>query len=108
MFNFYFPYALLGAYLLAQDTNWHSDDFTRFVRDIVIPANNSDKPNNNGNWGILLLTTAGGYLRDQAVISGARKRWLELMRTQVAEDGSLHLEICRVTIELVWRPYKRN
>jgi len=56
----------------------------------------------------LLLTTAGGYLRDQAVISGARKRWLELMRTQVAEDGSLHLEICRVTIELVWRPYKRN
>jgi hypothetical protein len=95
VFNFYFPYALMGAYLLAQDTNWHSDEFTRFVRDIVVPTNNSDKPNNHGNWGVLLLATAGGFLHDQAVTSSARQRWLELMKAQVAEDGSLPLEICR-------------
>jgi hypothetical protein len=95
VFNFYFPYALMGAYLLAQDTNWHSDDFSRFVRDIVVPANNSDKPNNHGNWGVLLLATAGGYLHDQTIISGARQRWLELVKAQVAADGSLPLEICR-------------
>jgi hypothetical protein len=94
-FNFYFPYALMGAYRLAQDTNWKSDDFTKFVKDIVVPVNNSDKPNNHGNWGVLLAATAGGYLHDQALIRRARRRWLELMRTQVAEDGSLPLEICR-------------
>jgi hypothetical protein len=94
-FNFYFPYALMGAYLLGRDTNWHSDDFTRFVRDIVLPVNNSDKPNNHGNWGVLLLATAGGYLHDQTVIGRARQRWLDLMHMQVSEDGSLPLEICR-------------
>jgi hypothetical protein len=94
-FNFYFPYALLGANLLTQETNWHSDDFSKFVKDIVVPANNSNKQNNHGNWGVLLLVSAGGYLHDDALIHRARDRWIELMRTQVAEDGTLPLEICR-------------
>jgi len=94
-FNFYFPYALIGASLLAQDTSWHSDDLEKFVRDIAVPANHSNRPNNHGNWGVLLLATAGEYLHDQTMISHARQRWLELVHTQVAEDGSLPLEICR-------------
>jgi hypothetical protein len=94
-FNFYFPYALMGAHLLAKDTNWHSDDFAKFVREMVVPVNHSDRPNNHGNWGVLLLATSGGYLHDQGMISHARQRWLELMHTQVAEDGSLPLETCR-------------
>ena len=94
-FNFYFPYALMGASLLVGDKSWHSGDLAKFVRDIVVPANHSEKPNNHGNWGVLLLATAGGYLQDQTLISHARERWLELMHTQVAEDGSLPLEICR-------------
>jgi len=94
-FNFYFPYALMGASLLAADASWHSDDFTKFVRNIVVPVINSGRPNNHGNWGVLLLLTSGGYLHDDAMISHARQRWLELMRSQIAEDGSLPLEICR-------------
>lgn len=94
-FNFYFPYALLGAYLLEQDSTWHSDDFTRFVRDVVVPSNNTKRENNHGNWGVLLLATAGGYLHDQELTSRARDRWFELMQSQVADDGSLPLEICR-------------
>jgi hypothetical protein len=94
-FNFYFPYALLGAYQLEQDPSWHSKDFSRFVREVVVPANNTKRENNHGNWGVLLLATAGGYLHDQELISQARERWLELMQAQVAEDGSLPKEICR-------------
>jgi hypothetical protein len=94
-FNFYFPYALLGGYLLEEEFNWHSADLARFVKEIVVPANNSKRENNHANWGVLLLVTAGGYLHDEAIISGARQRWLELMQSQVAEDGSLPLEICR-------------
>lgn len=94
-FNFYFPYALMGASLLAQDKGWHSGDLAKFVRDVVVPANHSNRPNNHANWGVLLLATSGGYLQDQALISHARQRWLELMHTQVAGDGSLPLEICR-------------
>lgn len=94
-FNFYFPYALMGAYLFKHDMNWQSDDFTKFVKEIVAPIINSGRPNNHGNWGVLLLVTSGAYLHDDAMISRARQRWFELMRSQVAEDGSLPLEICR-------------
>lgn len=94
-FNFNFPYALMGAYLLQRDANWTDRNFSDFVRKIVVPANNSDKPNNHGNWGVLLLATAGGYLDDPTILGQARQRWLELMRSQVADDGSLPLEICR-------------
>ncbi len=94
-FNFYFPYALLGASLLRQDATWNSDDLSSFVNKTVVPANNADRANNHGNWGVLLMVTAGGYLNDQSLIDHARQRWLELVHTQVAEDGSLPLEICR-------------
>lgn len=94
-FNFNFPYALMGAYLLRQDSTWRRDDFSAFVRKIVVPTNHSNKPNNHGNWGVLLLASAGGYLNDPTTLGEARQRWLELMRSQVAEDGSLPLEVCR-------------
>jgi len=94
-FNFNFPYALMGAYLLRKDAGWQGTDLSEFVRKLVVPANNSAKPNNHGNWGVLLLASAGGYLDDPAILGQARQRWLELMRSQVADDGSLPLEICR-------------
>ena len=94
-FIFNFPYALMGAYLLQRHANWTDGDFSDFVRKIVVPANHAYKPNNHANWSVLLLAAAGGYLDDSSMLRQARQRWLELMRSQVAEDGSLPLEICR-------------
>jgi len=94
-FNFFFPSALMGAYLLKQDPTWNSDALTSFVKTIVVPASHINHDNNHANWGVLLLVTAGAYLDDQAMIDHARQRWLELMHSQVADDGSLPLEICR-------------
>ena len=94
-FNFYFPYALMGAYILRHDANWSDQAFPTFVWKVVIPANNAAKANNHANWGVLLLAASGGYLDDPAILKQARSRWLELMRSQVAADGSLPLEICR-------------
>lgn len=94
-FNFYFPDALLGAYLLRQQAGWSDNAFGDFVRKVVVPANTAARPNNHGNWGVLLMVTAGGYLNDSFLIEQGRQRWLELMRTQVAADGSLPLETCR-------------
>jgi hypothetical protein len=94
-FNFYMPSAIMGAYLLKQESKWNADDFSSFVKNVVVPANNTGKENNHADWGVLLLATAGGYLEDQALIDRAKQRWLELMKSQVAEDGSLPLEICR-------------
>lgn len=94
-FNFYFSYALMGAYALRSDAGWQNDRFNRFVKETVVPANNADKQNNHGNWGVLLLATAGAYLRDEEIVAQARRRWSELLRSQVASDGSLPLEICR-------------
>jgi hypothetical protein len=94
-FNFYFPFALMGASLSSDDPHWNQTDLRTFVRNMVLPANNMDKANNHGSWGVLLVAAAGGYLKDPAVVDQARKRWLELVHSQVAADGSLPLEICR-------------
>ncbi len=94
-FNFNFPYALLGAYALSSDAGWSNKQFDDFVRSVVLPANNAARPNNHGNWGVLLLVTAGAYLHDQSILDKARNRWMELMHSQVAADGSLPLEMCR-------------
>jgi len=94
-FNFDFPYALMGAYLLKQDPTWTSDALTNFVKTVVVPTSHASHENNHAEWGVLLLATAGGYLGDQAMVDHAKQRWLELMHSQVAADGSLPLEICR-------------
>lgn len=94
-FNFNFPYALMGAYILRHEAHWSGGDLGKFVRDIVVPANNAALKNNHGNWGVLLLATSAGYLDDPALMDQARNRWMELMRSEVATDGSLPLEICR-------------
>jgi hypothetical protein len=94
-FNFYFPYALLGASILKQDATWNQNDLNSFVKSVVIPANNSNLANNHGNWGVLLLSTAANYLGDAPLLAKARQRWLDIVQAQVAPDGSLPLEICR-------------
>lgn len=94
-FNFYFPEALMGAYLLESRADWKSSDFSEFVRQVVLPANNAARENNHGNWGVLLLATAGGFLKDRSTVMQARQRWMDLLDGQVAADGSLPLETCR-------------
>jgi hypothetical protein len=94
-FNFYFPYALMGAFLLREDAGWEDDSFDRFVRSVVLPFNNAERQNNHANWGVLLMASAGTYLQDGAIVDKARARWLALMDSQVAQDGSMPLEICR-------------
>ncbi len=42
-----------------------------------------------------VTTEAGSYLNDQTLINRARQRWLDLVQSEVAQDGSLPLEICR-------------
>ncbi|HEY0308841.1 MAG TPA: alginate lyase family protein [Acidobacteriaceae bacterium] len=94
-FNFFTPFALASAYALKSDPAWDSTRFALVVRQRFVPALHTKKANNHGNWGVLLELTAGSFLDDAALIDSARDRWLELMRNQVASDGSLPLEICR-------------
>jgi hypothetical protein len=93
--NFSVPYALMAAYVLKNDSTWDSGRFTNMVRNTIAPANNMHRVNNHGNWGVLLELTAGAYLNDGKMVATARDRWLELMRNEVASDGSLPQEICR-------------
>lgn len=95
-FNFFAPFALASAYALKQqDPTWNSTPFATMVRKQMIPALHTTKANNHANWGVLLELTAGALLDDARLVTAARDRWLELMRNQVASDGSLPLEICR-------------
>jgi len=94
-FNFFAPPALASAYVLKSDPAWNSAAFAACVRQKMVPAVHTSRENNHGNWGVLLQLTAGAFLQDDKLINASRERWLELMRSQVAEDGSLPRETCR-------------
>lgn len=94
-FNFFFSYALMGAYLLHHDADWPGTRLNSFVRDLVVPVNNAARENNHGNWGVLLLAASAVYLDDAALLDQARNRWLQLIHSEAAPDGSLPREICR-------------
>jgi poly(beta-D-mannuronate) lyase len=62
------------------------------------------KPNNHLNWGALALIAAGVAVRDDKLF----RKGLELARTaldQIAEDGSLPLELARGTRAVVYQAY---
>jgi hypothetical protein len=94
--NFKVPFGLMGAYALKSDPAWNSAPLAAAVRKYYLPVQHATThKNNHADWGVLLELTSGAFLGDDHLVETARNRWLELMRNQVADDGSLPLEICR-------------
>lgn len=94
-FNFFFPQYIIAASLVRSADGWNDASFVTFLRDVVAPLSNAYRPNNHGDWGVLLDATIAAYTGDKAKFLGAVDRWESLMQSQVAEDGSMPQEICR-------------
>jgi len=94
-FNFTFAEYTLAAAMVRADSQWHDAAFRAFVRERVLPLSVASRPNNFGNWGVLLEASSAAYLNDHDLMQRAMDRWRALMISQVAPDGSLPGEICR-------------
>lgn len=93
--NFNLAYYVLAASMVRDVGGWDDASFRRVLTKIVPPLQSSNNRNNHANWHVFRDASIAAYLGDSALLERTRKHWLELMDSQVAEDGSLPLEICR-------------
>ncbi|WP_082797968.1 alginate lyase family protein [Collimonas arenae] len=93
--NFDLPQYILAASMVRDVGGWNDRPFRHLLTDIALPLSHSDRKNNHANWGVFLNAAIAAYTGDTALLERARVRWLALMDSEVAPDGSLPLEICR-------------
>lgn len=94
-FNFNMPQIIIGASLVRHVNQWDDTAFRTLLADKAAATTHADKANNHGNWGVLLDASIAAYLGDTQQLAKASRRWEALMQSQVVDDGSLPLEICR-------------
>src|SRR5450830_2039647 len=93
--NFDLPQYVIAASLVRGVNGWSDASFRHLLTHIVLPLSHSDRKNNHANWGVFLNASIAAYTGDASLLASSRARWLELMDSEVAADGSLPLEICR-------------
>ncbi|MFZ4876801.1 alginate lyase family protein [Janthinobacterium sp. Mn2066] len=93
--NFDLPQYVIAASMVRNVHGWNDASFRRLLTRIALPLSHSDRKNNHANWGVFLNASIAAYTGDVALLASSRARWLELMDSEVAPDGSLPLEICR-------------
>lgn len=93
--NFDLPQYILAASMVRGVEGWNDQSFQRLLTDIALPLSHSERKNNHANWGVFLNAAIAAYAGDTTLLQRARVRWLALMDSEVAPDGSLPLEICR-------------
>ena len=94
-FNFDMPQFIIAASWVEAANGWDQSAFKTMLKQIVEPLSHANKPNNHGDWGVLLDAAIAAYLGDDRFLRAAQSRWQELLQAQVAADGSMPLEICR-------------
>jgi hypothetical protein len=93
--NFDLPQYILAASLVRGVGNWDDAAFRHLQTAIALPLSHAGRKNNHANWGVFLDASIAAYTGDTGLLERARTCWLALLDSQVAEDGSLPLEICR-------------
>lgn len=93
--NFFVPQYVVAASLIRGQIDWDDSSFRSMLLHLALPASHSQAKNNHANWGVLLESSIAAYLGDRPLLERNRARWQVLMQQQVAQDGSLPMEICR-------------
>lgn len=93
--NFDLPSYVIAASMVRNVNGWNDASFRRLITRIALPLSHSERKNNHANWGVFLNASIAAYTGDAALLASSRARWLALMDSEVAADGSLPLEICR-------------
>lgn len=93
--NFLGPQLVLAAALLGSDEGWQAARFRRWAVEVLLPCSHAERKNNHANWGLLLEASIAALRQDGPALDRLRERWIRLLASQVAPDGSLPLEVCR-------------
>ncbi|MBV1775381.1 alginate lyase family protein [Burkholderiaceae bacterium DAT-1] len=93
--NFFIPQMVLAAGFVRGHTDWDDHAFRALLVQHALPHSHASYKNNHANWGIWMESVIAAYLGDETLLNRNRDRWLTLLPRQIADDGSLPLEICR-------------
>lgn len=93
--NFDLPQYVIAASMVRGVNGWDDVSFRHLLTRIALPLSHMDRKNNHANWGVFLNASIAAYTGDAGLLDSARNRWLELMDSEVAPDGTLPLEVCR-------------
>ena len=93
--NFNIPQLVIAASWVRDAGSWDDSDFISMLQRVALPLSHADKANNHGNWGVLMDTSIAAYTGNSQQLARAEQRWQALLASQVADDGSMPLEICR-------------
>ena len=93
--NFDLPQYILAASMVRGVEGWNDQSFRHLMTDIALPLSHINRKNNHANWGVFLNSAIAAYTGNHRLLERSRDRWLALMDSEVAPDGSLPLEICR-------------
>ncbi|MFZ6654037.1 alginate lyase family protein [Undibacterium sp. TJN19] len=93
--NFNIPQLVIAASWVRSASPWDDSAFIAMLQKVALPLSHADKANNHGNWGVLMDASIAAYTGNSQQLAAAEQRWQTLLTRQVADDGSLPLEICR-------------
>ena len=93
--NFNISQMVVAASWVENANGWNTKPFAQWLQTVIAPMSRAEKPNNHGNWGVLLDLSIALFTHDRPLLSKSYLRWATLLEQQVAPDGSLPLEICR-------------
>lgn len=93
--NFNIAQMIVAASWVENANGWNTKPFAQWLQSVIAPLSRADKPNNHGNWGVLLDLSIALFTHDHPLLNKSYLRWTTLLEQQVASDGSLPLEICR-------------
>ena len=97
-FCYHFPAFIFAADLLRDSPLWtdsHEARFCEFLREKALPLSTMERPNNWGNWGMVLVMATAVFLGDTALFQSAIERWKDFIATQIADEGHLPHEVTR-------------
>ncbi|BBB68335.1 hypothetical protein UNDYM_4082 [Undibacterium sp. YM2] len=93
--NFNIPQLVIAVSWVRDASPWDDSDLIAMLQKVALPLSHADKANNHGNWGVLMDASIAAYTGNSKQLERAQQRWQTLLLNQVAEDGSMPLEICR-------------
>lgn len=93
--NFNVPYMVIGASLVRNQGKWDTGSFSKFLRDIALPASSQANTNNHGLWGIFMESTIYAWLGDQQGMEKIRTRWMDHLQHSIDDNGVMTMEIQR-------------
>ncbi len=93
--NFNIAQLVVAASWVEHANAWNTTSFKNWLKLVIEPLSLSAELNNRGNWGNLQDISIAAFTQDNPALTKAATRWQTLVTSEIADDGTMPLEICR-------------